>query len=102
MAGLIPESATRLQAVAFVRDAELAAIGRDRIIRAQAEQLAENALRKLLSDCIETKGGYMGYAGQTLRLDVYVIAPHELHKMLADARTQGEHDALRWARDSER
>lgn len=46
MAGLIPESATRLQAVAFVRDAELAAIGRDRIIRAQAEQLAENALRK--------------------------------------------------------
>lgn len=98
MAGLIPETATRLQATAFVCDAELTAIGRDRIIRAAAEQLAETCLRKLLRDCIKTEGDYMGYSGQTLRLDVYVIAPDELHKMLADARTRGEEDALRWMR----
>lgn len=98
MAGLIPETATRLQATAFVCDAELAAIGRDRIIRAEAQQLAEVGLRKLLKDCIKTESGYMGYVGQTLRLDAYVIAPDELHKMLAAARTQGENDALRWMR----
>ncbi len=96
MAGLIPESATRLQAMAFVQGAELSAIGRDKIIRAGAERMAEQALRKLLKDCIKTEGGYMGYTGQTLSLDVYVIAPYELHKMLAEAREQGEHDALRF------
>ncbi len=99
MAGLIPESATRLQATAFVRDAELAAIGRDKIIRHEAEHMAECALRKLLKDCIKTEGDYMGYTGQTLRLDVYVLAPNELHKMLAEAREQGERDAQRWMRD---
>ena len=98
MAGLIPETATRLQAIAFVHDAELTAIGRDGIIREQAKMLAEQALRKLLSDCVKSEGSYMGYTGQTLRLDVYVIAPDELHKMLAEARAQGENDALRWNR----
>jgi len=96
MAGLIPETITRLQAIAFVRDAELEAIGRDRIIRASAEQMAEQALHKMLRDCIKTEGDYMGYQGQTLRLDAYVLAPDELHKMLAEARMQGEHDAMRW------
>lgn len=94
MASLIPETATRLQAVAFVTDAELSAVGRDRIIRAEAEQLAESALRKLLSDCIRTKGDYMGYKGQTLKLDVYVLSPEELHQIVARAREQGERDAM--------
>ena len=93
MAGLIPETITRLQATAFVRDAELKAIGRDRIIRASAEQMAEKALHKMLCDCIKTEVDYMGYQGQTL---MYVLAPGELHKMLAEARIQGERDAMRW------
>jgi spore coat polysaccharide biosynthesis protein SpsF (cytidylyltransferase family) len=97
MAGLIPETITRLQIKAFVRDAELEAIGRDRIIRASAEQMAEQALHKILRDCIKTEGDYMGYKGQTLSLDVYVMAPDELHKMLAESRMQGERDAMRWA-----
>lgn len=97
MAGLVPEDATRLQATAFVHGAELAAIGRDAIIRASAERLAESALRKLLSDCITTEGDYQGYPGQTLVLDVYVLAPHELHKMLAEARKAGERDAMHWS-----
>ena len=100
MAGLAPEDAVRLQVTAFVQDAELAAAGRDRIIRAQAEQMAEAALRKLLKDCIKTEGGYMGYAGQTLRLDVFVLSPDELHKMLAEARMQGETDAKFWMRSN--
>lgn len=98
MAGLLPESLTRLQATAFVQNAELSAVGRGRIIHESAKNMAEIALHKLLTDCITTEGDYQGYRGQTLKLDVYVLAPHELHKMLAEARTQGERDALRWAR----
>ena len=96
MAWLIPESATRLQATAFVHGAELSAVGRDRIIRAAAEKLAESALRKLLQDCIKSDGSYMGYQGQTLRLDVFILSPDELHKMLAEARAQGEKDGGQW------
>lgn len=96
MASLIPETALRLQALAFVNDAELAAVGRVRIIRVAAEQLAENGLRKLLEDCIKTEGDYMGYRGQTLRLDVYVLSPDELHKIIADALRTGANDASRW------
>lgn len=96
MASLIPETAARLQAVAFVQNAELAAIGRDRIIRAEAEQMAEAALRKLLADCIKEEADYMGFKGQALRLDCYVLAPHELHQIIADAIKQGERDAMQW------
>ena len=97
MSSIIPETAILLQCTAFVRDAELTAIGRDRIIRIESERLAEMALRKLLSDCIKTESGYMGYQGQTLRLEAYVLSPQELHKIIADARMQGEKDALRWS-----
>jgi len=100
VAGLIPETATRLQATAFVNDAELAAVGRDRIIRAQAEKMAEAALRKLLKDCIKSEGDYMGYRWQTLSLDVFVLSPKELHKMLAEARMLGEADAKFWMRSN--
>lgn len=100
MAGLVPETATRLSATAFVSDAELTAVGRSEIIRMQAEQMAEGALRKLLKDCIKAEGGYMGYEGQTLRLDVFVLSPNELHKMLAEARMQGEADAKFWMRSN--
>lgn len=93
MAYLIPETVLRLQATAFVRDAELAAIGRDRIIRHEAKHMAEMCLKKLLSDCIKTDDGYRGYQGQTLRLDVYVVTPDDLHELLAEARAKGERDA---------
>ena len=97
MGTLVPETLTRLQARAFVHDAELHAIGRSEIIRRSAEKMAEQALHKLLTDCVKTED-YMGYAGQTLHLDVYVIAPDELHKMLAEARMQGERDVRHWTR----
>lgn len=96
MASLIPETATLLQATAFVSDAELANIGRDRVIRAGAENMAKAALQKLLADCIKTEGGYMGYQGQTLRLEAYVLSPAELHQIIVRAREQGERDAMQW------
>lgn len=96
MSSLIPETLTHLQATAFVSKAELSAVGRSRIIRAEAEKMAETALRKLLTDCIKTEGEYLGYACQTLRLDVYVLSCAELHQIIARAREEGERDAIRW------
>lgn len=57
MVGLIPETITRLQAVAFVLDAELTAIGQDRIIHESAKQMAEQALHKILRDCSTNERG---------------------------------------------
>lgn len=96
MAVLIPETLTRLQAKAFVTDAELSAIDRSRVIRLAAEQMAEKALRKLLEDCVKSDGSYLGFAGQTLSLDVYVLSPEELHKTILAATEQGMKDALHW------
>jgi len=90
---IIPESLARLQATAFVKNAELARIGRDRIIANAAEELARTALHKLLSDCIETIGDYMGYQGQVLKLDCYVISPRELDQIITNALVQGRRDA---------
>lgn len=95
MSYIIPEQTTRLNASVFVNNAELSAVGRDQIFRLAAQNLAETALRKLIDDCIRTDE-HQGFKGQTLRLDVYVIEPSELHKMLAEARQQGEMDAMRW------
>ena len=100
MGTLVPETLTRLQARAFVCDAELHAIGREQIIRTRAEHMAEQALRKILADCVKTEE-YMRYSGQMLHLDVYVVAPDELYKMLAEARMQGECDARYWATGSQ-
>ena len=96
MSHLIPETALRLQAAAFVCSAELEAVGRDHIIRAAALKMAETCLRKLLQDCIKVEGGYRGYQGQYLHLDVYVLSPQELHQIIVEAQNRGAQDALQW------
>ena len=98
MAYLIPETATRLTATAFVSDAELVRVDRSEVIRAAATRLAESALRRIMQDCI-TAEDYRGFSGNTLRLDVYVLSPTELEAMLADARNQGAKDRADWRFD---
>lgn len=89
MAFLIPESLTRLQAHVFVDGAELDQTIRRAVIQQAAVGLAEQALRKLLDDCVETTSGYMGYEGQRLSLDVYVLTPRELDNLLITALSEG-------------
>ena len=96
MASLIPETAKLLQATAFVSGAELQAVDRGKIIRTAAKNMAEMALQKIMADCIKSEGDYMGYQGQTLKLEVYVLSPAELHQIIARAREEGENDAKRW------
>lgn len=97
MASLVPEDVTRLQVTAFVNEAELSNIGRSEVIRTHAKRMSEVALHNILERCVKTEGDYMGYQGQTLRLDVYVLSPDELHRMLIEARQQGADDARRWS-----
>lgn len=96
MSFLIPETLTRLQSVVFVRNEELKEKGGDPIIRVFAEKLAEQALRKIIRDFIKTEVNTVGCHGQTLSLDVYVLSPEDLHKIVADAIKIGERDAMRW------
>lgn len=65
------------------------------IIRHQAKEMSEQALRKILEDCITSKE-YMGHQGQTLYLDVYVISPKELEIMIMEAREQGRRDTMKY------
>lgn len=95
MATFIPESVMRLRGDAIVNNAELSALGRGNIIREGMRNLAESALQKLMNDCIKTQD-YMGYKGNHLHLDVCVVEPGELLRMLAEARREGERDAQRW------
>ena len=95
MASLVPENALRLTATAFVGPVDLARVDRAHIIRAAATKMAEEALRKLLEDCTKAED-YRGHVGKLLLLDCYVLAPSELHSIIATAREEGTQDALRW------
>lgn len=96
MSILLPENLCRLQATCFVDNAEISAIGRSEILRVAAEKLAEQALRKLMRDCIKSRDSYLGFSGQTLELDVYVISPHELHEIIAGCIQKAQEDERRW------
>lgn len=95
MAYIIPEKITRMQAYAFVDEAELNSIGGDAAILNSAKHIAERALRKIIKDCIKTED-YLGHKGKTLLLDVYVLSPDELHEVIAEARESGARDSMRW------
>ncbi len=90
---IIPDTLKRLQAFAFVDEAELNCSGHEELMRNAATHMAESGLQKILEDCIEIKDGCMGYPGQTLELNVYVLSPYELQQIIADARAQGYRDA---------
>lgn len=92
MAYLIPETLARLQATGFVGKLELDAVSAERLIVSLAKTLADQARDKLLRECIKVEDADDG--GKRLRLDVYVIAPEELHSLLDSARTAGAQDAL--------
>lgn len=97
MAYLVPEDLARLQAMALVHDAELQAIGAENILRHASRSLAEQAVHKLITDCIKVEPAQeLGYTGKCLRLDVYVIHPQELYRLLAQAAERGARDGMYW------
>ena len=65
-------------------------------MRSAAERLAEQALRKLLDDCILAIHTPSPDSVK-IQLDVCILSPDELMEIVEEARAQGEKDALRWA-----
>lgn len=96
MSYLFPEGLTRLTAEMIVKDAELDKLNRGEVLRESAKLLAEHALRKITEDCVKSYDDYIGFKGNVLRLDVYVLSPANLHKQLLDAYTAGQNDRMRF------
>jgi hypothetical protein len=90
------DSILRLREFMFVQDAELSNINRSDLIKQGMRKVAEDGLRYLIEKCVKVEGGYMGYTGQTLSLDVYVMSPQDFHREMARARMEGERDAQHW------
>lgn len=96
MAYLVPETAKRLQATTIVRNEELNALGGATVMRLAAEQTINDAVQKMIEDCItieDCRG-----VQKMVCLDVFVLSPEEFYTALAEARLQGERDAQRWMR----
>jgi hypothetical protein len=92
---LLPKNIKRLTCTAFVSSREVERYKREDLIRTAAKQMVESPLRKLIEDCIQTEGDYMGRPGGRLKLDVYVMTPDELDRLVAEARAHGMRDAQR-------
>lgn len=92
---IVPETVTRLQAQAYVLNAELSRVNRHELIRRAMTNMAEMALAKILRDCIRTDE-YQGQLGQNLALDVFVLSPLELHRLVEEAYAKGIDDGRRW------
>ena len=80
----IPDTAKRLCFTAFADKTSIAEAGRERVLSKMSRKIAENALHKIVEDYVKTKGDYLGYSGQTLELDVYVLSPEELHQIIVN------------------
>lgn len=64
-------------------------------MRVAAENMAENALRRIIDDCIIVLDGSSPTL-KKLSLDVVVMPYDELVRLVEEARNQGEKDAMRW------
>ena len=93
---IMPNNKNRLQTTAIVDAVELASVHRDEIMRRAALNMAEDALRKIMADCVVVEPFREDIKGYRLVLDMYVLSPAELENLLYDARKQGQIDAQRW------
>lgn len=96
MSFTIPNTLTRLQTTMWVQGAELSVVDRGSIIYEATKDLARQASHKLMQDCIKSDSEYQGHPSSRLVLDVYVLAPHELYRLLEEAQEAARTDALRW------
>ena len=92
MAQLIPENLPHFSATAFAHKAELQALGAPSIIKSTARQLSDQMLRKLFEDYIRVEEDYQGHTA--LSLDVYVLSPSDLRRLIADIREEAERDCM--------
>jgi ethanolamine utilization microcompartment shell protein EutS len=80
----IPSDARRLRVDAYANGASLDNDNRSEIIRQVKRSLAGQVAHRIADECTTTES-HMGYEGQHVTLDVYVLTPKELFKIISTA-----------------
>lgn len=87
----------RFQHIARVNDAALATgAERDMVFREARRAMVERFAGYVVEKCIR-QDSYLGFAGSTLHLDVYVLSAQDLHALLDKAYNAGLRSKERFA-----
>ncbi len=90
---IIPKDLTRLQLKVYVGDAPLNNPQRFSVLHEASKRLANDFLYDIVQKFIKTEGDHNGEPGNILNLDVFVLSPQELSRVVTEARKSGEYDA---------
>lgn len=88
----LPENLNRFISSYFVNGAALEINSRNEILHHAAMDVARGGAYKIFLNYVRSTEQYQGYQGQTLELDVYVLSPVELNKIISEAYIEGVRD----------
>ena len=88
----LPEDINRFTSSYFVNGAALTNSNRNEILHHAAMDIARGGAYKIFLNYVKSTEQYQGYQGQTLELDVYVLSPLELNKIISEAYMEGVRD----------
>ena len=88
----LPEDINRFTSSYFVNGAVLTNSNRDKLLHYAAMDVARGGAYKIFLNHVRSTEQYQGYQGQTLELDVYVLSPLELNKIISEAYVEGVRD----------
>ena len=88
----LPDDLNRFTSSCFVDGAALCNNNRNEILHRAAINMAREGAYKIFLNYVKSTEQYQGYQGQTLELDVYVLSPLELNKIISEAYMEGVRD----------
>ena len=88
----LPEDINRFTSSHFVNGAVLNNSNRNELLHYAAMDVARGGAYKIFLNYVKSTEQYQGYQGQTLKLDVYVLSPLELNKIISEAYVEGVRD----------
>ena len=88
----LPEDINRFTSSYFVNGAALTNSNRNEILHHAAMDVARGGAYKIFLNYVKSTEQYQGYQGQTIELDVYVLSPLELNKIISEAYVEGVRD----------
>ena len=88
----LPEDINRFTSSYFVNGAALTNSNRNEILHHAAMDVARGGAYEIFLNYVKSTEQYQGYQGQTIELDVYVLSPLELNKIISEAYVEGVRD----------
>ena len=88
----LPEDINRFTSSYFVNEAALISSNRNDLLYHAARDIAREGAYKIFLNYVKSTEQYQGYQGQTLELDVYILSPLELNKIISEAYMEGVRD----------